>query len=263
MGQALSINNPAGTVSNLDSSGNATFSGNITIGTSTSVLIPQFNTITLYSPDGNAINMIDDTGAITTVASGSGTTVLPNLTVGGVSVPGNSYLPSDHSITTWTYDPALTFSGTNSVSGTVYLAKVVIRQTTTVSKVMISISSAAVTPVANQNFLGVYNSAGTLVAQTAAGVLDTLITSSGALTATLSTTPTLTAGTYWVAFLNNAATPTQLGRASSFESTPNANLTNANYRFAINGTARTTLAASITPASNTSSNSITYWAALI
>lgn len=194
---------------------------------------------------------------------GTNLTVTGTTTVANVSLPGTTYLPADQGFVTWTYDPAMAANGTNTISGTVYLARVILRYSATVSKVMLSIASGAATVTANQNFVGIYDSTGTRQAVTAAGSIDSALTSAGVLTATLSTTPTLAAGMYWVAFVNNATTPAQLGRASALASTPNANLTNANYRFAVNGTSQTSLPASITPASNTVTNSFSMWAAVL
>lgn len=175
---------------------------------------------------------------------------------------GASFVPSDHGYQSWTFDPAMTAAGTNTISGTVYIAKVLLRYPTAINKIAFSVASAAATVTANQNFAGIYDSAGTRVAVTATGALDSLITSSGVLVATLTTTPTLAAGFYWVAFVNNATTPTQLGRSSTLTSTPNANLTAATYRFAVNGTSQTTLPSTITPASNSLTNSFSLWAAI-
>lgn len=194
---------------------------------------------------------------------GTNLSVTGTTTVANVSLPGATYLPTDQGFISWTYDPAMASNGTNTVSGTVYLARVVLRYSATVSKVMLSIASGAVTVTANQNYVGIYDSTGARQAVTAAGSIDSALTSAGVLTATLSTSPTLAAGQYWVAFVNNATTPAQIGRTSNLASTPNANLTAANYRFCVNGTAQTSLPASITPASNSLTNSFSMWAAIL
>lgn len=194
---------------------------------------------------------------------GTNLTVTGTTTLAGVVMPTSTFGASDHGLTAWTYDPALVANGTTSTSGTVYLMKLVLRYSATINKVMLSITNAASGVTANQNFVGIYDSTGSRLAVTTAGSIDAGIASSGVLTATLSTSPTLAAGTYWIGFVNNATTPVQLGRMGSFASTPNANLSQANYRFAVNGTSQTSLPSSITPSSNTSTGSITAWGAIL
>lgn len=200
----------------------------------------------------------------------SGTTTYNHLemgntdlfTVNGLIVPASTYQESDHGFLAWSGDPGFANSSQITTNGTVYLTQVMLRYPKTISKGYFSISTAASGVTANQNFVGLYDSGGTLRASTAAGSIDAGITLTGPLTATFSSPYVAPAGAYWLAFLNNATTPTTLVRSSSFLSTPNANLTASNFRFAVNGTARTTLAASITPASNTTTGSISSWAAV-
>lgn len=190
---------------------------------------------------------------------------LPNtdaFTINGLTVPANQYVPSDHGFLAWGYDPTLAFSSTITVSGTVYLAQVVLRYAATITKASFSIATAASGVTANQNFLGLYDSTGTRQAVTATGVLDTVLTSTGAQVVNFASSFSAPAGSYWIALVNNATTPVTLGRATSFQSTPNANLTAAAFRWAINGTAQTSLPATITPASNSSTNNITFWSAV-
>lgn len=191
---------------------------------------------------------------------------LPNtdqFLINGVPVPAAQWLPNDHGLIAWDYDPAEAINSSATTSGTVYLAKIILRYAATLSQVVFSLATAASGVTANQNFLGLYDSGGTLRAQTAAGAIDAALTSAGTVTGTFVTPYAAAAGTYWMAFLNNATTPAQVGRTSSFQSTPNVNLSAANYRFCVNGTARTTLAASITPASNTLTGMITWWGAVL
>lgn len=192
---------------------------------------------------------------------------LPNtdqFLINGIQVPGNTFTSQDQGgLIAWGFDPTQCGGSTITVSGTVYLMKIVIRYATTISKAMLSIVTSASGVVANQSYMGLYTSAGTRVAVTAAGALDTLITGSGPITATFTSPYAAAAGTYWVAFVNNATTPVELARGTGFSSTPNANLTAANYRWAVNGTGQTSLPASITPASNSLSGNITLWTGVL
>ena len=176
--------------------------------------------------------------------------------------PANNFVPNDHGLSAWSYDPSMVTNASSTVSGTVYLTKINIRSTQSLNTIYYSLTAAASGVTANQNFLGLYNSSGTRVAVTAAGGIDAGLTSSGVLTGTLTSTYVAAPGTYWVAFVNNATTPAQLGRASGFSATPNANLAASAYRFAVNGTSQTSLPASITPGSNTLTGMFTFWAAV-
>jgi Pectate lyase superfamily protein len=190
---------------------------------------------------------------------------MPNtdlFTVNGAPVPGNLWHPVDMGFVAWNYDPVGTTNSTLTVNGTVYLAQLQIRYATTISKLSVGVSTAATTVTANQNFLGLYNASGTRVAVTAAGAIDTGLTSSGILTASVVTPYAAAAGMYWVAFVNNASTAATLSRASGANlSIANGGLSAAAFRYAVNGTTQTSLPSSITPASNTVTGAFTMWAA--
>jgi hypothetical protein len=182
--------------------------------------------------------------------------------VNSVPVPGGVWHPFDLGFLAWAYDPATATNSTLTVNGTVYLTRVILRSAQTVSKLSVGITTAASSVTANESFLGLYNSSGTLVASTSAGTLDTLITSAGILTASVSTPYAAPVGDYWVAFLNNATTAATLARSSGASlSIANGGAAASAYRFAVNGTTQTTLPSPITPGSNTLSGAFTMWAA--
>jgi hypothetical protein len=184
------------------------------------------------------------------------------FTVNGVQTPANVYQASDLGLIAWTLDPAATSGSTSAVSGTVFLAQVTLRYAQTISKLAVAVATGAATVTANQNFLGLYNSAGTRVAVTAAGAIDSAITSAGYLSQSVVTPYAAAAGTYWVAYLNNATTAALLQRGTGATlSISNVGMTGAGMRYAVNGTAQTTLPSSITPASNSATNAFPMWAA--
>lgn len=185
------------------------------------------------------------------------------FTINGVQQPGSIYLPSDLGFAAWAYDPANTPNTTVTTSGTLYLAQVELRYGTTVTKGAIGIGTAGVGPVANQNFIGLYGPNGTLRASTAAGAIDGSLTATGLLNATFSASFTAPAGNYWIAFLNNAATPVAVARNSGLNlGIANGGAAASTYRFCVNGTGLTSLPATITPASNSLTGATTMWAAL-
>lgn len=207
--------------------------------------------VTNLNASGGAAFNID--GALTSLAA----------SVNGVSVPGGGYLPSDLAFIAWAYDPAGTLNTTVTASGTVYLSRIILRTAQTVSKLSIGITTAAGTVTASENFLGLYDSTGVLRASTAAGTIDTALTSSGILTASVSAPYAAAAGTYWVAFVNNATTPATLARASGVSLTiANGGASPSGYRFAVNGTGQTSLPSPITPASNSLTGAFTMWSAV-
>lgn len=179
-----------------------------------------------------------------------------------VLAPPAEYKPFDHFFSAWTYDPIATTTSTITVSGTIYLARVVVRSQSTLNKAYIEIATAASGVTANQNFIGLYDSSGTRQAVTTAGGIDAGLATTGVLVATFASGYSAAPGFYWLALVNNATTPVTIGRATGFQTVPNANLATANLRFAINGTSQTSLPTTITPGSNTPNNNITYWGAV-
>lgn len=164
----------------------------------------------------------------------------------------------------WTF-PAEQVVGGGSIpgAGAVTLGKVLLNSTQSVTSIALYVATGGTALTAGQNFAGIYNSNGTLVATTAD--LTTPWAGTGWMTHALTGGPfALSAGAYWVAVMSNAATtrPT-FGRNSGSLSGAlyNGLLTNATLRFATNGTGTTALPASITPASN-ASNNVPYWFAL-
>ncbi len=155
--------------------------------------------------------------------------------------------PRNHNLIGWTYDPIVASSSSLLTSGVLYLAKVQIDRVTTLSNVLWGISPAAATPVAGQNWVGVYSSAGARLTQ--AGV-DADVTSTAVKTTAV--TPVLVPpGFVWVAFLFNASTPPSILRSVANTGLNNAGVTGAAARAASRGTGQTTLPASFTPSTST------------
>lgn len=184
------------------------------------------------------------------------------FTVNGVRTPANVYQSTDLGLIAWSFDPVTTSGSTSAVSGTVFLSQITLRYAQTISNLAVAIATGASGVTANQNFLGLYTSAGTRVAVTAAGAIDTAIASSGYLSQAVVTPYAAAAGTYWVAYLNNATTAALLQRGTGATlSIANVGMTGAGMRYAVNGTAQTSLPATITPASNSATNAFPLWAA--
>ncbi|MFI2757842.1 hypothetical protein ACH5A3_03030 [Streptomyces echinatus] len=183
-------------------------------------------------------------------------TVDGSFTLGGTTT--SSYppvpVPGDHGLLGWSYDPSFALSTLTPTLGTVYMSAVYIRQATTISKLWYMQGTAATTPTAGQNWIGLVNSSGTVLSTAS---LDSVVTSSNApKSATLSAAQSVTAGTYWVALVfNAAAAPVIYKTAMPFTGFGVVNQSAASQRYATAGTSQTTLN-SITMSSNAAGQSI-------
>ncbi|MGW5695562.1 hypothetical protein ACWEWX_32895, partial [Streptomyces asiaticus] len=191
---------------------------------------------------------------------GTGGTISGNLAVTGKALGEDK--PATHGVAAWCYDPALAVNSTQLTAGTLYLVRVDIAANVNVTKIYWWVANTGSSAVAGQNLVGLYDSGGTLLAS--ANV------DAGFSTATLKTTTitstALSAGSfYWVALLFNASVTPTLTRGSGWtgvDAAANLGLTAATYRFAKNGTGRTSLPSSIVPASNVGSDIAGPWAAV-
>jgi hypothetical protein len=173
-----------------------------------------------------------------------------------------AFQPVNHGMAAWSFDPVLALNSSLLANGSLYLTKVHISKTVSVSKVYWWITTAGATPTAGQCQVGIYDSAGNRIAVT---TVDSDITSTGLKTTTIAAT-TLQAGQwYWVALLFNAGTAPTVARATGsagLASAVNAGLTAPTYRYAVNGTARTALPTTIDPTTNTATGFAGPWAAV-
>lgn len=165
----------------------------------------------------------------------------------------------DFGLKSWSFDPATAAAGTVPTSGTVVMAKLYL-PAGTASAVGVSINTVGVGLTAGQNFMGLYNQAGTRVGVTAdqtaswatVGYKQIPLVAPAAIAAP---------GFYYVAFLSNGATPAGLTRGSNTTSSTtivNLNLPADQARFTTGPAAQTTLPASITMASRTPTSQA-YW----
>lgn len=184
------------------------------------------------------------------------------LTVGGAPVTGDRNVagPADNGLKAWSFDPASASATTGITSGTLYLTAIFVRAPITITKLWYGMGTAATSPVAGQNFVGLFSSAGTLLAS--AGI-DTQVTGTNGPQNVTITSTALAAGCYWFGILQNAATPQALVRsAPAFGALSNVNLSSATFRAAVNGTGLTAMPSSITLASNSQSGASHLWAAV-
>jgi len=167
--------------------------------------------------------------------------------------------PVDHGMIAWTCDPYANSGSSTITTGTPFMSKIWIREPVTLSSIGISITTAGVALTVGQNFVGIYNAAGTRIAQSADQTAAWAGTGyvQAAMTAPVAVTP----GAYFLTLLSNGTTSPNLARgavAGSGAGTINFGLTATTGRFATGPAAQTSLPASITMASRTLS-AISMW----
>ncbi len=205
---------------------------------------------------------VDQDGRITLNASGL-TTANSNITTlqtQSTQVRNSTWLPSDYGLISWSLDPS---QGANSqvlTSGNLIMVGVKVRATVSVTNVNIVVSTAGATLTAGQNLVGIYDSSGNLVAQSASQEANW--TTTGHKQIPLTGGPyTLAAGTYYVAILSNGTTPISIPRETSLASNIiNLGLTVANARVA-SLAGQTSLPSTITPGSRAFDMN-SYWVAI-
>lgn len=151
-----------------------------------------------------------------------------------VSTYGNRWVPNDHGLLAWSFDPACSSANGTQISvGYIYLIEVVLRQAATITKSNLVIGVAGATLTANQNFFGLYDSAGNRVALSAD--MSTTWNSAGNKTVNFASSYAAAAGRYYLALLFNGTTSPYFACGSTFGATftpGNANLSAGSYRFA-------------------------------
>ena len=175
------------------------------------------------------------------------------------SSPVNDWLPSDNGLLLAAYDPVEATGTAITTAGTMYLVKLTPRTSVTITNLWISIQTAG-SGTSTGSFVGLYNSAGTLLSGSAD--IGTSLASAGALSTALTTPQAVTAGSfYWAAILTNLGTtqPTLREAVGPVGGSSNVNLSAAVSRFASNGTLQTVLPSTITPASNSQAAGNSYW----
>lgn len=170
--------------------------------------------------------------------------------------------PEDHGLITWSY-PVVQCSGSAvPTSGTVRMVRLAtLAVTTNITSLACHIATAPTTPTAGQNFMGLYDTAGTRVAVSAD--CTAAFTTTGDKIVPLTGVYAAAPGNYWVAILANAATPPAFSLCASHSATTaNFNTAVASAQFTNGPAGQTSLPASITMASRTTSLNCTWAGAL-
>lgn len=159
---------------------------------------------------------------------------------------------ADSAYLAWSMDPAVASSASALNSGTIYVTRINVRTTISVTNVIFFLQAAGSVLTASQCFAGLYagQTAGGYTAGNQIAVSadqHTAWTSAGPVVSALTSGPfTLVPGFYWVAFLANESggTMPSLSRSGSgavLASITNAGTSSSSYRSATAGTGQTTL----------------------
>ena len=236
-----------GGVTNCEVSGNTT---DASIVEATSTETPNYNIIqdnTLVPGYGATITT---TGAQTLVWNNPG-----HLTA---ELDWSESQPSDFGLIAWNFDPLRCTTNLSAVNGTIYMMQIILRTAKTITNGCFFISSGATTATADENYMALVDSTGTIQASTASGAIDTATQSGGWLSQPFSAPYAAPAGKYYLAILANAGTPLKFGAVALQGSggTEVGVSTASNFRYAVNGTLATALPGSFTLSSNTHTNGI-------
>ncbi len=206
--------------------------------------------------DGGGNSFVQRRGCLAMVGN-PGSQVLSQLTdIPTVSNP----LPEDQNLLAWTFDPALQTANSTASAGVLYLNRIMIRQTTTITNLLLSITTIPSGLTTGANWAGLYTAAGTLLSQTVDQT--TAWATTGLKTMALAAAQTVAPGMYYLGFVANASTTTPAFARSTAQggATVNAGATTATPRYATSGTGQTTLPSSVTITSATA-NATAWWGA--
>jgi hypothetical protein len=233
---------------------------------------------TVFSVDGSgnvsAAGIMSVTGNVGITGS---LTVVGNATQATSPVlnPLISSGPAQAGLLGWSF-PLIQAVGTASAACTnsrLYLAGIYLTAGTIVTNIWLYSEASSSGATASENFVGLYDSTGTLQASTTAGSIDTALATAGALKCAVATPYVIPAnGLFWVGAAFNASThnitfftPTGWVTATTsstlYQSFANPTLTTANYLFCVNSASVTTsMPTSITLGNNSLTNSFMFWA---
>lgn len=151
--------------------------------------------------DGSASVVINKNyGHLELVSNGTGW----NIVGSGPNAPA-VFEATDQGYISWAFDPGMSYNGNAPSAGVVYVTAVPIRRSCTITNVINCVGVAGSGLTSGQNFAALYNSAGTLLSQTADQT--TAWASTGIKTMALGAAQAVTPGIYYVAVWSNGTTP--------------------------------------------------------
>lgn len=162
------------------------------------------------------------------------------------------WTPEDNGHLAWTMDPYSASSSRAVINGAVQLHMISVKKAVTVNRFYLSRSAAGTSMTVGQNFIGLYDSTGALLGQTADQAGNFAVATTP-LDAPLVVQTPIPAGKYWVGILANStgSLPTFLGGPAGLGAHYNLGTDSSSRRLAQFGVGLTALPSSITPSSMT------------
>jgi hypothetical protein len=237
--------------------------------TDDTVIIAPHSTDTTANGNVLRVNVNGSTNAVlvnpragyTLLNAGGDTTVYDggDVLIGGVSAVSGDQQPAVAALLGWNLDPAnCQAAGSITTSGSVYCMRIDVYKPVTAGHLWFYITVAGSGITAAENFVGLYNSSGTLLAS--AGI-DSNMTSTGTQKVAI-TAQALTPGTYFVAFLGVATTMPTLLRSTSAIAAYNIGTSAATLRAGTLATGQTSLPSPATLSGLVNGTAAPWWAGL-
>lgn len=169
---------------------------------------------------------------------------------------------TDQNLLAWSFDPATGLGASLTTAGNIFMTKIILREPTTVTNILATVTTAGATLTAGQNLAGLYDSLGNRLGVTANQATNWQ--STGLKTMPLTAPVVNPAGVYYAVLLTNGTTQPTFARGSALTAGPetiNAGLSTTTYRYSISGLLQTSLPLSIVMGGRTA-DARAWWMAL-
>ncbi|MGW3421282.1 hypothetical protein [Streptomyces phaeochromogenes] len=172
-----------------------------------------------------------------------------------------SVRPTDLGMKAWSYDPAAIVAGQTITDGIIYVMAVYPRRSMSVTGLCYFQFNAGASVTSGQAWIGLYDSSGNKMVDAA---LDSAVTSVGVKELVVSSQNITGGSLYYIALLSNGGGTDPQGGATNGNGAAQpfsgqGLSTGATLRYATNGSAATTLPATLTLASNSTTGAKPYW----
>ncbi len=216
---------------------------------------------------GSGITFTNTGTAVVVMTCGNWTTLADDLPLaqldtryaaaggGGGDTP---WTPGDASLLAAAYDPLMVTTQGTLALGRLYLVRVQVRTAITANHIWLYTNTAG-SGTSTNTYAGIYSSSGGSPLGSTADIGAALTGSAGFIQVDLSSPTALSAGYYWVGFVQNGLTSPSFYHPAQAPSVQSAA---ANLRFAVNGSSGVSTLPSLTVSSNTATNAVAIWAGI-
>ncbi len=144
-------------------------------------------------------------------------------------IKNSTWTEDDHNLKAMSYDPMMASASAPGIAGTLYLIRIKIRKSRSVSNILMNVNAAGVTLTVGQNFAGLWRADGTLIAIT--GDQSANWQSTGLKTMSIGGPFNLVAGSdVYAGQWSNGATLPAFSRTTNISSLDNVGLNAPNLR---------------------------------